>query len=68
MPVNGFWFKRKGWCVGKTATLKRLKREYEYSYGDRRLMKLSFQEKLLKICHIYLYRKPTQEVKERILR
>ena len=68
MPVNGFWFKRKGRCVGKPATLKMLKREYEYFHGSRRLMKLSFQEKLLKICHRHLYRKPTQVVEERILR
>ena len=49
MPVNGFRFKYKGRCVGKTATLIMLKYEYEVSYGKRRLMKLSFQEKLLKI-------------------
>ena len=68
MPVNGFWFKRKGRYVGKTAILIMLKRDEEYSHGSRRLMKLSFQEKLLKICYRHLYRKPTQVVEERILR
>ena len=68
MPVNGFRFKHKDRCVGKTATLKMLKCDDEDSFGNRRLMKLGFQEKLLKICHRHLYRKPTQVVKERILR
>ena len=49
MPVNGFRFKRKGWYVGKSAIPIRLKRDDESSYGKRRLMTLSFQEKLLKI-------------------
>ena len=32
------------------------------------LLKLYFQEKLLKICYKYPYLEPTQVVKERILR
>ena len=68
MPVNGFRFKHKGRCVGKSATSIILKCDEESSYGNRRLMQLSFQEKLLKICHRHLYRKPTQVVEERILR
>ena len=68
MPVNGFRFKHKDGCVGKSATLITLKCDDEYPFGDRRLMTLSFQEKLLKICHSHLYRKPTQVVKKRILR
>ena len=68
MPVNGFRFKRKGRYVGKSAILIMLKRDEEDSFGNQRLMQLSFQEKLLKICHSHLYRKPTQVVEERILR
>ena len=37
-------------------------------YGPLSLLKLCFQEKLLKIFYIYPYPEPTQVVKERILR
>ena len=37
-------------------------------YGLLSLLTLCFQEKLLKLFHIYLYLEPTQVVKERILR
>ena len=37
-------------------------------YGPLSLLKLCFQEKLLKICYKYPYLEPTQVVKERILR
>ena len=49
MPVNGFRSKHKDRYVGKSAILIMLKCDGESSYGNRRLMKLSFQEKLLKI-------------------
>ena len=41
-----------------------------YGEGSTELKYLisCFQEKLLKICYKYLYREPTQVVKERILR
>ena len=48
--------------------MRRLKCDEESFYGDRRLMELGFQEKLLKILYRHLYRKPTQVVEERILR
>ena len=46
----------------------RLKRDGDVVYGPLSLLKLSFQEKLLKICYKYPYLEPTQVVKERILR
>ena len=46
----------------------RLKRDGVVVYGPLSLLKLCFQEKLLKIFYIYLYLEPTQVVKERILR
>ena len=68
MPVNGFRFKRKDRYVGKSAISIRLKRDGDAVYGLLSSLKLCFQEKLLKICYKYLYREPTQVVKERILR
>ena len=46
----------------------RLKRDGDVVYGPLSLLKLCFQEKLLKILYRNLYRKPPQVVKERILR
>ena len=46
----------------------RLKRDGDVVYGPLSLLKLCFQEKLLKICYKYPYLEPTQVVKERILR
>ena len=46
----------------------KLKRYGYVVYGLLSLLKLHFQEKLLKICYKYLYSEPTQVVKERILR
>ena len=46
----------------------RLKRDGDVVYGPLSLLKLCFQEKLLKICCKYPYLEPTQVVKERILR
>ena len=46
----------------------RLKRDGVVVYGPLSLLKLCFQEKLLKICYKYLYLEPTQVLKERILR
>ncbi len=46
----------------------KLKHDDDVGYGLLRFLKLSFQEKLLKIFYKYLYREPTQVVKERILR
>ena len=46
----------------------RLKYDGVVAHGPLSLLKLNFQEKLLKICYKYLYLEPTQVVKERILR
>ena len=46
----------------------KLKLDGVVTYGSLSLLKLCFQEKLLKICYKYLYPEPTQVVKERILR
>ena len=46
----------------------RLKHDGVCSLGNISLLKLCFQEKLLKISYRYLYQEPTQVVKERILR
>ena len=46
----------------------KLRSDDEGVYGRRSILTLSFQEKLLKICHMYPYLEPTQVVKERILR
>ena len=46
----------------------RLKYDDVVSFGRLSLVILCFQEKLLKICYRYLYRKPPQVVEERILR
>ncbi len=46
----------------------KLKHDDDVVYGPLRFLTLRFQEKLLKICYKYLYREPTQVVKERILR
>jgi hypothetical protein len=45
-----------------------LKRDGVEILGFLSLLKLCFQEKLLKILYRYLYSEPTQVVKERILR
>ena len=52
----------------KCATILRLKCDGDVSFGELTLVRLCFQEKLLKICYRYLYRKPPQVVEERILR
>ena len=52
----------------KCATILRLKCYGDVSFGELTLANLCFQEKLLKICYRYLYRKPPQVVEERILR
>ena len=52
----------------KCATMIRLKCDGDVSFGEQTLVRLCFQEKLLKICYRYLYRKPPQVVEERILR
>ena len=52
----------------KCATTIRLKCDGDVSFGELTLVNLCFQEKLLKICYRYLYRKPPQVVEERILR
>ena len=52
----------------KCATTIRLKCYGDVSFGELTLVRLCFQEKLLKICYRYLYRKPPQVVEERILR
>ena len=46
----------------------RLKYDDVVSFGELSLVNLCFLEKLLKISYRYLYRKPPQVVKERILR
>ena len=46
----------------------RLKCYDDVVYGLLSFLTLCFQEKLLKICYIYLYLEPTQVVKEKILR
>ena len=46
----------------------RLKYDDVVSFGRLSLVILCLQEKLLKICYRYLYRKPPQVVEERILR
>ena len=46
----------------------KLKRDGDVVYGPLSLLKLCFQEKLLKISYSYLYQVPTQVVKESILR
>ena len=46
----------------------RLRCDGDVVYGLLSLLKLCFQEKLLKICYKYPYLEPTQVVKERILR
>ena len=46
----------------------RLRHDGVVVYGPLSLLKLCFQEKLLKILYRYLYLEPTQVVKERILR
>ena len=52
----------------KCATMLTLKCDDVVSFGELSLVNLRFQEKLLKISYRYLYRKPPQVVKERILR
>ena len=52
----------------KCATMITLKCDDVVSFGELSLVTPCFQEKLLKTCHTHLYRKPTQEVEERILR
>ena len=63
-----FGLSAKASGLGKSATLLRLKRDGDRNYGSLSLLKLCFQEKLLKISYRRLYREPTQVVKERILR
>ena len=52
----------------KCATMIRMKCDGDVSFGELSLVRLCFQEKLLKILYRYLYRKPPQVVEERILR
>ena len=52
----------------KCATILKVKYDDVVSFGRLSLVILCFQEKLLKICYRYLYRKPPQVVEERILR